>query len=317
MAKLTDFNTKAAPETGDFVYMAEPAGLPYEERKVPIEQIAGIANPFGDVQGGYFFKRVVYSGPITVSGWYTIAETSTTNFRGCAADFMVSYGLGYLGCRAGHVGKSGSTDAAQVFCELLDPGDGDNGGAANAQSFRLGFDDSNDVQGAILQVYIDAGSGFELAYQMSSHMARGTGTDSGWRLLNTPAANETLPGGNTANAFIEAGAEFDIGLSNTIFVPGVVCRGVGADTIMCAVTWPTIPKPNATGVTITLPGTSLIIKDATVATSALVTPTTSNLSIVGRTVSFNINETGAFSSLSAGDPYWMQIAGGGFKLTLT
>ncbi len=261
------------------------------------------------------------SGTLSTSGWYTIAETGVAPNIPFVCDIYLAWILG-SGSIAFHCEATGSstTKINGSNCELHLKGQSSNSASLVVSSngicsIRLCKSDSVNSAGFKLQARA-IGSGFTPTIGIKN-IAQGTNI--GWHLV-TPYLDDTptLPDGVTTATFIEAGAElsFDI-VSGFYFLPNFEARKSSNDIIVCTLQWPEIPK-QGTGLALTEAANSMAFVDGVGATTNItgLGYTISSFEISGKTVKFQLNLTGGFTSLNSG-PVGFRVSGTGLKLTIT
>lgn len=254
-------------------------------------------------------------GGLTVTGWHTIAESSLAIFRGIQSEFSIDF---YGSSRRetlkvsvlAHADTAAKTHSNTTI-RILDQA----GVIFTSIGSRLVKSDSVSDAGFKVQVYLNIVAASALNIQIIKNLQNG---NTGFSLV-TPYLDNTplLPDGVTVGTFLEAGEELSFGTGSAHMWSNFVGTRVSNDTLRCMVQWPEIPK-QGTGLTITLPGTSLLFRDGSGFSTGAVTGayTISNFTIVGKSIMFYINETGLFTGLNIGAafPIW---TGGSGKLTIT
>jgi len=106
---------------------------------------------------------------------------------------------------------------------------------------------------------------------------------------------------------LEAGAEFILNGSGTLFMP-VICRRLNDDQLRLVFTWPDIPK-QGTDIAISSTGDIIFVDGEANPSTVLgdVAYTTSNFQIEGKLISVYINQTGIANGVNNG-PVFMKIA---------
>lgn len=264
---------------------------------------------------GRFDSQELVSGSLSVSGWYTIAESLEDSAQILGCDLLISMaGSGSRrGIITGHVSIS-SEAAARTF-ENTSVRMKDLTSATDVRylkGLRLAKSDSVAASGQKIQVNCDISTSVILATQIKN-LAEGAGFFLVAPYLdNTP----TLPDGVTAGTFLEAGAEQTFEPSATHYFSNWIGSKSGNDQLRCSVEWHEIPK-QGTNIVLTLPATLLAARDGEgISVTISVAHTISNFAIDGKHINFFINETGVFTTLNTG-PIGILVSGAGCKLTIT
>lgn len=298
--------------SGDFKVIFQPSsGGDRREKK----QDALTQNPRSFISGRLDSQELV-SGSLSVSGWYTIAESEAIAFIGASANFTLastgSARSSIINFLTMVFGSGGIKDFANNKIEILGRSNSTTGTSNFAfESIRIVKSDSVNNSGFKLQAKLSIATTVNFNTLISQNCGI---TGKGWELVdpyldNTP----TLPDGVTVGTFLEAGAE--LSLSNeTVDIP--TAKKGSSDVLHCSVMLPFIPK-QGTGLSLTLPSTSLSTADGNgVTINVTAAHTISNFVIDGNIINFRINETGAFATLNFGpiSVFWL---GTGGKLTIT
>ncbi len=260
---------------------------------------------------GRFDSQELESGNLTVSGWYTIAQLAPVGNSSAAGDFIFAASNSTMTLKMkAQIGLSSSAKT-HFNTDIEITGINDIFGVFLGA--RIAKSDVVNAAGAKLQLNLGLGS-IVLLTQVYSNIGR----QSGWELV-TPFLDSTptLPDGVTAGTFLEAGEEFTFGEEDTHFISGWTANRVTNNIIACELNMEQIPK-QFTGITLTLPSTSLLVVDkaAPGTTFTLVSPTFSNLAIKHHRIQFRINETGIATGMLAGELGFLCTGPGG-KIILT
>jgi len=312
--KLTDFTEKSTPEAGDVLYLSDPGASPREERKLPIESVARLANP-----RGFVVERVSdgeVTATITSTGWYTIAESEDIANIASASDLMITFGQQSLSAKVTFSESVTTKDSSNTYIELTGKS-GILGAGRRLESIRLAKSDSVNGSGAKIQIYAVVGSSDVLTVQIQNV---GTNGQAGFALVTPYLDNGTvtLPDGVTTATFLEAGAEYAEDYVSAAYDPNITIFKASNDILRWVVNWTEIPKQNATGLTITHPSTQLVVGDGAGTLVVLTSGsyTISNVVVSEKVVRFIMTQVGAFTTLNNG-PIGARFNGTGGKLTLT
>lgn len=301
---------------GDIIGVYQPGATGGSlNRQTTVEGVA--LTPVGKrtLTTGRFDSEELVSGTLSVTGWYTIAETEDVNFKpqACEVSFVISDHV--WNCKISAATNNTARDFINTHIEIISKGINTLGAANRINGFRLAKSDSVPDAGFKIQVNLTLASGQVAVSQISKNISRST--DKGFFLVapfldNTP----TLPDGVTAGTFLEAGEEVSFDTNITLFFSDFIGRRHSDDQLRCSVLWPEIPK-QGTNIVITLPSVSLTAVDGAGNTTTISgAHTISNFGINGKHIEFIINETGAFAGLNIGIA-GMLISGTGCKLTIT
>lgn len=268
---------------------------------------------------GRFDSVELVSTSLGVSGWYTIAETGTTASRARGAKFKIASSGGsqrrdLIEFQIKIISEGNARTHENTVVELLKPAKA--AGSLRIKGVRLAKSDSVSTSGQKVQVNLDISTDMTLYMQMSDNLG-GQG-DAGFQLVSpTQTDINLLPDGITVPTFLEAGEEFTFGEVDAHFISGWTANRISNDVIACELNMEQIPK-QFTGITLTLPSTSLEVVDKSVpaTTFTLVSPTFSNFGIKGNRIQFRMNETGIATGMTAGELGFLCTGTGG-DLTLT
>jgi len=108
----------------------------------------------------------------------------------------------------------------------------------------------------------------------------------------------------------------DFFTGGTYIFPGLTGYKTTNDIMRCVAMWPGVPTPG-TVVTFTLPSGSLNFESDSASATITGAHTISGVSIGTSWVFFQINETGAFTSVPVNAALHPRISGNGCKLTIT
>ncbi len=285
----------------------------YEER---LKDGTTQMNPRSFTSGRFDSKELV-SGTLSVSGWYTIAETGLIPNRSKGARFRIASSGGssrreFIEFNVSIINDAVARIHANTYIEVK-------GRSVVTSSIipsvRIAKSDSVATSGQKIQVLLDISTTMALIIQISENLA--DLDDSGFFLIDpTQTDIGLLPDGVTTATFLEAGEELNFGTSGAYFVNEWEMRISSDDLLLCSVLWPEIPKQGTT-LTLTLPATALTIIDG-IGTTKIISGahTISNLIIIGKHLYFFINEVGAFAGLNA-SKLGVRTDGTGCKLTIT
>lgn len=274
----------------------------------------GIYNPRSFKEGRRDSQEVT-SPILSVSGWYTIAETEAVNFKpqACEISFAI---VGHVWvCKIGASTNNSVRDFSNTDIEIISRTFNIVSSSNRINGFRLAKSDSISDAGFKIQVSITLTSGKVAISQITKNIS--TGSDKGFFLVtpyldNTP----TLPDGVTAGTFLEAGVELSFDTNATFMFPNMTAYKFSSDTVRVLVTWPEIPK-QGTNLVLTLPDGQLRAYDGEgVSTTLSESLTISNFVVIGKNIQFYINETGKFAGVNGG-PLHFRWSGHDGKLTIT
>ncbi len=255
----------------------------------------------GLIAGRFDSQELPESGSLT-AGTYTIAETEDTADLASGCQLRIVSVLGVDLIEVDFKESASAKTHQNTKIELLN---------AKIDNFRLAKSDSINGAGAKIQIVLPSTT--TLKVQLISNI----GDSKGWQLVTPTNTGIGLCPDGSAATFLAAGAELSFDSSLTFYASNWTARTVSVNSIDCCVIWPEIPK-QGTGITITLPATSLIFKEGNGTLGTVtVSHTTSNFEIIGKHVFFRITEAGIFSSLTTGLIAFPQISGANCKLAIT
>jgi len=279
-------------------------------------------NPRSFISGRFDSQEFV-SANLSVSGWYTIAETSDVNSEVSEANFNIVWsGSARTGGNGCIVGVSGSGVAKTHFntkIKLIPRTDNQSGSVnLGILGYRVAKSDSVNGSGFKLQANIDVSVTVSPIIQMSNNVS----TNTGWQLVapfldNTP----TLPDGVTVGTFLEAGEELSfepLSSSSTIIPTNWSVYILDKDSADCEVMFNEIPK-QGTGISITFPSVNIRVSDINGLLSSAMTSglAFSNLSMTGKAVRFKMTKVDVFLGMQFTRPSFIQVTGTGCKLIIT
>ena len=308
----------------------EPSlGVNNKIKKTDLKETLGINQVKSDIEdgttqlnprsftSGRFDSQELVSGTLSVSGWYTIAETIAGTYNGGNAKFSINYlGSNSISSSACDISFIDSNVAkTHINTTIKKIADSFYTASSSPIEWRLAKSDTVHGSGAKIQVYITIVSTITLAVQIVDN----TGILSrpiGFTLVTPYLDNApTLPDGVTVGTFLEAGEELSFETAN-VFNPEIIANKSGDDTIVCMIDWHQIAK-QGTGVSI-----SNFINwrfndsagnQGTVTGSA----TISSISIAGQRIKFNINQIGIATTLVANYPVHLRVVSTSSILTIT
>ncbi len=295
----------------------------YHQGTLPAE-IAGIQDGTKQLNprsftSGRFDSQELLSAALSVTGWYTIAETEAVGFEVISSTFDIIAGgasrVHGMKCRVVCAGgasvKTHNNNTIEIIGVALQT-------AAGISGIRLVKSDTVNDAGFKIQANFSPSTTISALLKIdNTGHSQVVGVEKGFFLVtpyldNTP----TLPDGVTAGTFLEAGEELSFNPFSTMFSPRVSGRKVTNDAIDVVVSWPEIPK-QGTGLTITDPA-NVAFRDTSAATGTLSgSHTISNYTQDGKNIMFRINETGVFTGLAAGVLLSMQVTSSNAMFTIT
>ena len=260
------------------------------------------------------------SGTLSVSGWYTIAETDLTNACSYLAEITVNatggnFIEGFTLKIAGTASNSNKNETFEITSRT-------SFGVNNILITNARLARSNvTTSGAKVQIYIDSiPSTVVLRNMINGNIARDDA--SGLKLIEPTQTDISLcPDGVTSATFLEAGAEIDMYSSDTMFLGEFGLFASDTSSMRFRVPCKNILKANATTITMTYPATGLRFYDITGAQVAVTagSPFTSFTNIVVRdnVLYFRGIKSAAFASLTLNAPCFVRAEGVGGKITLS
>lgn len=272
------------------------------------------------IAGRIAFREYISTAYITVAGWYTIAETAAEACQ-ISANFMVLVDQNYSGAFR----KATIQFVVEAFAwpttkthqnttiKYLTPGS-DHGGSA-IKGVRLAKNDSSSSAGFKVQVYLDpstANGGMWVQAKIDNSAFNQSVTRQGLYLVEpTTVDNDKTPNGSSAT-FLEAGAKYAFGDE---CVNPIQCTKLSDNSLYCTLHAIAIPK-KGTAIAITFPSTNLKIRDGAGTNVDLTSGTAGSVKITENEVSFQLTNTGAFTTLTNG-PLVALVNGTGFEITIS
>lgn len=317
MAKVADAqyymtrNTKAALDSNNAVYNS---GHRILETDTESTKTGNGTDTYTALPYDYGYQK--YSkGGLSTSGWYTIASTGTTSYEQASAEFDVicngSVRASNLKFRVSWADGADSRSHENTTIEMLSKSSYDDTIIA-IKGARIGYDDTDDNSGIIVQVNLDISTTVGIVTIMTDS---NTYTGSQGLRLSEPVNNNTLPDSSTASSFLEAGEEFSFIDGTARFLQNVKARRADNNTLVLQVNWNKVPKLGS-GISVTLPATLLRFYDGSGSFTTSAGGSYGSLVLDGKIVQFTWTETNIGLGLNSGG-LDMFVQGTGGTITIT
>ena len=197
-------------------------------------------------------SKEVVSGDLSVSGWYTIAETDISSGQTFNAYFAINWRKSSILIQAIITASTATKTHINSNIEILSKGF--SATTNRIEGIRIAKSDTVDTAGFKLQIKINSSAlTSSIGTQILGNINRVSAVGAGWFLV-APYLDDTptLPDGVTVGTFLEAGEELTFVSGGTWAFSDVMGTKNSNDNIRVSVLWPEIPK-QGTGITITIP----------------------------------------------------------------